>query len=150
MNALGESGLSPERLELELTESVFLNESSSTDSMFATLKGIGVRLALDDFGTGYASLANLQRAAFDKIKIDQSFVRGAADGARDCVAIVHAILALARGLGVETTAEGVETEAQANIMRQLGCTQLQGFYFGRPIRVDQLEPEAGERRRRSA
>ncbi|MGH6706502.1 MAG: EAL domain-containing protein, partial [Sphingomicrobium sp.] len=84
------------------------------------------------------------------IKIDQSFVRGAAEGAKDCVAIVHAILALARGLGVETTAEGVETEEQANVMRRLGCTQLQGFYFGRPVPAKEFEEAVPASRRRIA
>ena len=150
LGALAKTRLEPSRLELEVTESVFLGDDAATLASLERLRSLGVRLVLDDFGKGYSSFGYLSRAHFAKIKIDQSFVRGAADGAKDCVAIVHAILALARGLGVETTAEGVETESQANVMRQLGCTQLQGFYFGRPMPVDQLEKEAAERRRRSA
>ena len=150
LGALAATRLEPSRLELEVTESVFLGDDAATLASLERLRSLGVRLVLDDFGKGYSSFGYLSRAHFAKIKIDQSFVRGAAEGAKDCVAIVHAILALARGLGVETTAEGVETEAQAEIMRQLGCTQLQGFYFGRPVRVEQLEQELSERRRRSA
>ena len=133
LGALASSRLEPSRLELEVTESVFLGDDAATLASLERLRALGVRLVLDDFGKGYSSFGYLSRAHFAKIKIDQSFVRGAAEGAKECVAIVHAILALARGLGVETTAEGVETEEQANVMRYLGCTQLQGFHFGRPM-----------------
>ena len=133
LGALAATRLEPSRLELEVTESVFLGDDAATLASLERLRALGVRLVLDDFGKGYSSFGYLSRAQFAKIKIDQSFVRGAAVGARDCVAIVHAILALARGLGVETTAEGVETVEQANVMRRLGCTQLQGFHFGRPV-----------------
>ena len=150
LGALASTRLEPSRLELEVTESVFLGDDAATLASLERLRALGVRLVLDDFGKGYSSFGYLSRAKFAKIKIDQSFVRGAAEGARDCVAIVHAILALARGLGVETTAEGVETEVQADVMRQLGCTQLQGFHFGRPVRADQLEDAGREIRRRSA
>jgi diguanylate cyclase (GGDEF)-like protein/PAS domain S-box-containing protein len=150
LGALAKTRLEPSRLELEVTESVFLGDDAATLASLERLRSLGVRLVLDDFGKGYSSFGYLSRAQFAKIKIDQSFVRGAAEGAKECVAIVHAILALARGLGVETTAEGVETERQANVMRQLGCTQLQGFYFGRPVPVDQLEKDTAEHRRQSA
>ena len=142
LGALATSRLEPGRLELEVTESVFLGDDVATLASLERLRALGVRLVLDDFGKGYSSFGYLSRARFSKIKIDQSFVRGAADGARDCVAIVHAILALARGLGVETTAEGVETESQAAVMRSLGCTQLQGFYFGHPVPADRIEGNA--------
>jgi EAL domain-containing protein (putative c-di-GMP-specific phosphodiesterase class I) len=132
VGALAASGLPPQRLELEVTESVFLGDDPATLQSLERLRSLGVRLVLDDFGKGYSSFGYLSRAKFAKIKIDQQFVRDAADGDRDCRAIVTAILALARGLGVETTAEGVETERQADLMRALGCSQLQGFYFGRP------------------
>lgn len=148
LGALASTRLEPGRLELEVTESVFLGDDAVTLASLERLRALGVRLVLDDFGKGYSSFGYLSRAHFSKIKIDQSFVRGAADGAKDCVAIVHAILALARGLGVETTAEGVETEVQAEVMRQLGCTQLQGFHFGRPVPAEELEqPVAAPRRR---
>ncbi|HXG81588.1 MAG TPA: EAL domain-containing protein [Sphingomicrobium sp.] len=149
LGALASTRLEPSRLELEVTESVFLGDDAATLASLERLRSLGVRLVLDDFGKGYSSFGYLSRARFAKIKIDQSFVRGAADGAKDCVAIVHAILALARGLGVETTAEGVETEAQAEVMRQLGCGQLQGFHFGRPMRAEELD-ELEQPHRRTA
>ncbi|MGC4252521.1 MAG: EAL domain-containing protein [Sphingobium sp.] len=133
MNALAASQLSPERLELEITESVFLNDDAGTDSMFARLKALGVRLALDDFGTGYSSLGYLKKAPFDKIKIDQSFVRGAAiKGSRNS-AIIKAIVSLAEALGMETTTEGAETHDELDLIRQLGCSHVQGYVYGRPI-----------------
>jgi diguanylate cyclase (GGDEF)-like protein len=150
LGALAATRLEPNRLELEVTESVFLGDDAATLASLERLRALGVRLVLDDFGKGYSSFGYLSRAHFAKIKIDQSFVRGAAEGAKDCVAIVNAILALARGLGVETTAEGVETEAQAEVMRKLGCTQLQGFHFGRPVRVEELDKAAEREQRRTA
>jgi diguanylate cyclase (GGDEF)-like protein len=150
LGALAATRLEPSRLELEVTESVFLGDDAATLASLERLRALGVRLVLDDFGKGYSSFGYLSRAHFAKIKIDQSFVRGAAEGAQDCVAIVHAILALARGLGVETTAEGVETEAQASVMRQLGCTQLQGFHFGRPVPATEVAEADRRARRRSA
>ena len=144
MSALAASGLDPARLELEVTESVFLGDDTATLASLERLRALGVRLVLDDFGKGYSSFGYLSRAHFSKIKIDQSFVQAAASGERESVAIVNAILALSKGLGVETTAEGVETEAQAAVMRSLGCTQLQGFLFGRPLPVEAVE--APERR----
>jgi diguanylate cyclase (GGDEF)-like protein len=150
LSALASTRLEPSRLELEVTESVFLGDDAATLASLERLRALGVRLVLDDFGKGYSSFGYLSRAHFAKIKIDQSFVRGAAEGSKDCVAIVHAILALARGLGVETTAEGVETEKQADVMRQLGCTQLQGFHFGRPVRAEELEPGSAAPRRQTA
>jgi len=146
LSALASTRLQPSRLELEVTESVFLGDDAATLASLERLRALGVRLVLDDFGKGYSSFGYLSRAHFAKIKIDQSFVRGAAEGAQDCVAIVNAILALARGLGVETTAEGVETERQAEVMRQLGCTQLRGFHFGRPVRAEELPLGYAEQR----
>ena len=113
------------------------------------MRGLGARLVLDDFGKGYSSFGYLSRAQFAKIKIEQMFVRGAAEGERDCLAIVHAIIALANGLDIETTAEGVETEGQAAAMRALGCNELQGFYFGRPMPAGQFPTDAGEAKARA-
>lgn len=133
MNALAASQLAPGRLELEITESVFLNDDDGTDAMFARLKALGVRLALDDFGTGYSSLGYLKKAPFDKIKIDQSFVRGAAiKGSRNS-AIIKAIVSLAEALGMDTTAEGAETQDELALIRQLGCSHVQGYIYGRPM-----------------
>ncbi len=143
LGALAATGLEPGRLELEVTESIFIGDDVSTLAALERLRGIGVRLVLDDFGKGYSSFGYLSRAQFSKIKIDRSFVAGAAEGERDCSAIVRAILALARGLDVETTAEGVETEREAAVMRALGCDQLQGYLFGRPVPAEALDGEAG-------
>ena len=132
-NALAMSGLAPERLELEITEGVFLDETTHSDRMFQMLKGIGVRLALDDFGTGYSSLGYLKSAPFDKIKIDQSFVRGAIMPGNRNAAIIRAIVTLADVLGMETTAEGVEQQDEIDFVRDLGCSHIQGFVYGRPV-----------------
>lgn len=138
LGALATSGLAPERLELEVTESIFLGDDLATLASLERLRGLGARLVLDDFGKGYSSFGYLSRAQFAKIKIEQMFVRGAAEGERDCLAIVHAIIALAHGLDIETTAEGVETEGQAAAMRALGCNELQGYHFGRPMPAGQF------------
>ena len=131
--ALAQAGVQPHRLELEITESVFLNDDDQTDAMFRSLKAVGVRLALDDFGTGYSSLGYLKKAPFDKIKIDQSFVHGATiEGSRNG-AIIAAIVSLAEALGMETTAEGVETLDELDLIRALGCSHIQGFIYERPL-----------------
>jgi diguanylate cyclase (GGDEF)-like protein len=132
VNALASSGLAPSRLELEVTESVFLRQDNKTDAMLERLRMIGVRLALDDFGTGYSSLGYLRRATFSTIKIDRSFVKSATQDSKDSLAIVKAIVALATDLGMKTTAEGIETEKELEKMRDLGCTQLQGYLFSKP------------------
>ena len=139
-SALANSGLPPERLELEITESVFLDESSDTDAMFKALKRIGVRLALDDFGTGYSALGYLKTAPFDKIKIDQSFIRGAAVAGNRNAAIIKAIVSLANTLYMETTAEGVELEDEIALVRELGCSHIQGFIYGKPMRQEDVIP----------
>jgi hypothetical protein len=132
-----------ERLELEITEGVFLAEGESTDETFAGLKSLGVRLALDDFGTGYSSLGYLKKAPFDKIKIDQSFVRGAASTTNRNSAIIRAIVTLADTLGMDTTAEGVETHDDLHLIRELGVSQVQGYIFGRPARAEEARGLAG-------
>ena len=132
-NALAASGLAPQRLELEITESVFLDDAQSTDQMFRSLKGLGIRLALDDFGTGYSSLGYLKTAPFDKIKIDQSFVRGAVQAGNRNAAIIKAIVTLADTLGMETTAEGVEVQDEIELVRSLGCSHIQGYVYGRAM-----------------
>ena len=131
---LNETGVRAERLELEITEGVFLAEGDSTDETFAKLKALGVRLALDDFGTGYSSLGYLKKAPFDKIKIDQSFVRGAASSSTTNrnAAIIRAIVTLAETLGMDTCAEGVETHDDLQLIRELGVSMVQGYIFGKP------------------
>ena len=143
-SALASSGIAAGRLELEITESVFLTDSAACEGMFARLKTLGVRLALDDFGTGYSSLGYLKSAPFDKIKIDQSFVRGAiVPGSRNG-AIIHAIVTLAATLGMDTTAEGVEAQDEIDLIRDLGCTHIQGYVYGRPMRAEQVRAQLAE------
>ncbi|WP_404480765.1 EAL domain-containing protein [Novosphingobium sp. BL-52-GroH] len=142
--AIATAGVSASRLELEITESVFLGEDKSTESMFAALKGIGVRLALDDFGTGYSSLGYLKKAPFDKIKIDQSFVRGATVPGSRNGAIISSIVSLAEALGMETTAEGVETLDELDLVRMLGCSHVQGYIYARPITVEAATAKLSE------
>jgi len=137
MNALVGSGLPAERLELEITESVFMDDSEQSNLMFKALQRIGVRLALDDFGTGYSSLAYLHKYAFDKIKIDSSFVRNIEED-RTARAIINAVVSLARTLDVDTVAEGIETASQLDRVRELGCTAVQGFFFSMPIPAPEL------------
>ena len=132
-NAIAQAGIHPSRLELEITESVFLNDDEGTDAMFAALKRIGVRLALDDFGTGYSSLGYLKKAPFDKIKIDQGFVRGATQPGSRNGAIIASITSLAQALGMDTTAEGVETLDELDLVRLHGCSHVQGFIYERPL-----------------
>ena len=146
VSALASSGLPASRLEIELTEGIFLGESAETDAMFATLKTIGVRLALDDFGTGYSSLGYLKTAPFDKIKIDQSFVREATLPASRNRAIISAIVALADALSMETTAEGVETLDQLDLICSLGVSHIQGYVYSKAISSDELSRglETGE------
>ena len=129
--ALASSGLAPGRLELEITESVPLGEDDGPLLALHALRERGIRIAMDDFGTGYSSLSYLRRFPFDKIKIDQSFVRELASRP-DCIKIVHSITALGQSLGMTTTAEGVETAEQFAQLQAAGCDQVQGFYFGRP------------------
>ncbi len=131
VNALAASGLPASRLELEITESLLLQENESTLDTLRQLKALGVGISLDDFGTGHSSLSYLRRYPFDKIKIDQSFVRELSSDA-GCVAIVRAIVSLGSGLGMATTAEGVETEEQLRLLRDLGCNEVQGYLFSRP------------------
>lgn len=138
-HALAAAQVHPSRLELEITESVFLNDTESTEAMFAALKGIGVRLALDDFGTGYSSLGYLKKAPFDKIKIDQGFVRGATQPDSRNGAIIASIVSLAGALGMETTAEGVETHDELNLIRTLGCSHVQGYIYSRPLELGEAD-----------
>jgi diguanylate cyclase (GGDEF)-like protein/PAS domain S-box-containing protein len=131
VSALAHAGLPAQRLELEITESVLLAETSANLSTLHQLRDLGVRISLDDFGTGYSSLSYLRAFPFDKIKIDQSFVRELAERP-DSMAIVRAVAGLGASLGVATTAEGVETEEQLACLRGEGCTEVQGYLFSRP------------------
>ncbi|USU09900.1 EAL domain-containing protein [Sphingomonadaceae bacterium OTU29MARTA1] len=144
-SALANSGLSAERLELEVTESVFMHEGLGATKVLERILDLGVRLSLDDFGTGYSSLGYLSRTRFSSIKIDRSFVQGASKGVKEAIAIIRAVVALAQSLGMATTAEGVETEAEHRMVQDLGCTKVQGYYFGRPLPVDEARSLAARR-----
>jgi len=130
--ALSASGLPPQQLELEVTESLFIDNVEATLASLHSLRAMGVRVALDDFGTGYSSLSYLRSFPFDKLKIDRSFIIDLAAN-NGAAAMIKAITGLADALGIETTAEGVETIDQLDILREQGCNQIQGFYFSRPI-----------------
>ncbi len=144
-SALADSGLSVERLELEVTESVFMHEGLGATKVLERILDLGVRLSLDDFGTGYSSLGYLSRTRFSSIKIDRSFVQSASRGVKEAIAIIRAVVALAQSLGMATTAEGVETQAEHRMVQDLGCTKVQGFYFGRPLPVEEARAVAGRR-----
>ena len=131
--ALRQNRLDPARLELEITETLFLDEKAATIETLAALRGLGVSFALDDFGTGYASFGYLQKAAFSRIKIDRSFVARALQPNGEASAIIQAIVTLAHSLDMTTTAEGTETRAEFELCRALGCAQMQGYFFGRPM-----------------
>ena len=136
--ALLDAGLPPARLELEITESVLLQTDETNLDKLHQLKKLGVSVVLDDFGTGYSSLRYLQMFPFDKIKIDRSFVSEIATRS-DCAAIVCAAIGLAKSLNVTTTAEGVETAEQFELLRAAGCGQAQGYLFGRPCKASELQ-----------
>ena len=129
VNAIVAAGLSPGRLELEITETVLLHDSAATLETLRKLQNFGIRIALDDFGTGYSSLSYLRSFPFDKIKIDRSFINGLSDGSEEAVAIVRAMTQMGLSLGMSTTAEGVETAAQLDIVRAEGCTEVQGYLY---------------------
>lgn len=138
-DTLAQSGLRPDCLELELTESILIQD---TDTMLGTvnrLGALGVKMSIDDFGTGYSSLSYLKRFSVDKLKIDQSFVRALADAPEDD-AIVRAIIQMAGSLGLKTIAEGVETAQVSDLLQGLGCDEVQGYYYAKPMPADQILP----------
>ena len=143
LRALADSGLQPNRFEVEITESIFLEGGEATLRLLHSLRSLGVRIALDDFGTGYSSLSYLQSFPFDKLKIDRSFIQNllTRDGAS---AIVHAITELANALGIETTAEGVEETAQLMELRAHGCSSVQGYLFSEPMSAADVEKLFGD------
>lgn len=134
-SALAYSGLDPGRLELEITEGALLEDTGRVVETLMRLRALGVRVSMDDFGTGYSSLSYLQKFPFDKIKIDQSFVRGMMENP-ECGAIVRAVAGLGASLGIRTTAEGVETAEQLDAIRAEGCTEVQGYFTGRPLSAE--------------
>ncbi|MGA2288280.1 putative bifunctional diguanylate cyclase/phosphodiesterase, partial [Bradyrhizobium sp.] len=138
LGVLTQTGLSPHRLELEITETSLLENQDLILATIRQLRNLGITMALDDFGTGYSSINYLINFPFDKIKIDKSFTQGCLSRA-DCKAVVAAVLALAQGLGIATTAEGVETQEQFDYLRSVGVDFIQGYLFGRPAPVGELD-----------
>jgi EAL domain-containing protein (putative c-di-GMP-specific phosphodiesterase class I) len=136
--ALRDSGLAPNRLELELTESLLLRNSESTLATLRRLKEMGVSIVMDDFGTGYSSLGYLWKFPFDKIKIDRSFMESFEKAGRDVETVVKTIIALGRELNMRVTVEGVETPDQVDFLYDAEADQMQGFYFGRPMPATEL------------
>jgi len=135
VEALAETGLPASRLEIEVTESVFLRDGKTANQALDEIIALGCSIALDDFGTGYSSLGYLRNIRFSTIKVDRSFVQGAAQESPESLAIIRAVVAMADSLEMTTTAEGVETVEQADLIRELGCTKIQGYYFGRPMKA---------------
>ncbi|MEP3226872.1 MAG: EAL domain-containing protein [Parasphingorhabdus sp.] len=135
VNALARTGLQPHRLELEITESVLMQDSEDNIRLLHQLRDLGVRIALDDFGTGYSSLNYLRSFPFDKIKIDRCFVE-AIDTHEDCRVIIRSVINLAKNLGMQTTAEGVERQSQVDQLRLEGCDQVQGYLYGKAAHLD--------------
>jgi EAL domain-containing protein (putative c-di-GMP-specific phosphodiesterase class I) len=131
-------GINPELLKLELTKSLLLDNIEDTISKMHDIKILGVKLSMDDFGTGYSSLQYIKQLPLNQIKIDQSFVHDIATDPNDA-AIVHTIIAMTRTLGLDVIAEGVETEEQRQLLLKYGCTQYQGYLFGRPVPIVQFE-----------
>jgi EAL domain-containing protein (putative c-di-GMP-specific phosphodiesterase class I) len=138
VGALAASGLDPTRLEIEITETVLLHNKDATLAVLHQLRALGIRIAMDDFGTGYSSLTYLQCFPFDKIKIDRSFVKDITENSGS-LNIVRAVAALARGMGMMATAEGVETREQLEQITSEGCTEMQGFLFSQPIPAHEIE-----------
>jgi predicted signal transduction protein with EAL and GGDEF domain len=136
--ALGAAKLSPNRLELEITESVLMQEGAEVPAVLGRLQDIGIAIAHDDFCTGFSSLSYLTRMRFDKIKIDKHFVSGLRDEPNSALAILRSVVALSKSLDIRTVAEGVETREQLELVRAEGCTEAQGFYIGRPMAAHEM------------
>ncbi|MCT2400469.1 putative bifunctional diguanylate cyclase/phosphodiesterase [Novosphingobium mangrovi (ex Huang et al. 2023)] len=139
VTALAQSGLPARRLEVEVTESIFLRDATLARSALEQVMALGCGVALDDFGTGYSSLGYLRKLRFSTIKVDRSFVQGAATGNPESLAIIRAVVAMADSLDMSTTAEGAETEKEVEMIRKLGCRKIQGYFFGRPMPAEDAE-----------
>jgi EAL domain-containing protein (putative c-di-GMP-specific phosphodiesterase class I) len=138
-----ETGLAPRRLELEITESVLMDDFARAISILRRLKALGVRIAMDDFGTGYSSLSYIQAFPFDKIKIDQAFVSNL-DKNPQSAAIIRAIIGLGRALSLPVTAEGVETKEQLAFLANESCDEIQGYLIGRPLPIEEYAEATGK------
>ena len=137
IRALADSGLAAHRLEVEVTESIFLRDGRTARQTLEEIMALGCSVALDDFGTGYSSLGYLRTLRFSTIKVDQSFIQGAGQGSQESLAIIRAVVAMAQSLEMTTTAEGAETLEQVEMIRALGCDKIQGYYFGRPMQANE-------------
>jgi diguanylate cyclase (GGDEF)-like protein/PAS domain S-box-containing protein len=137
VDALAASALRPERLEIEVTESIFMRDATIARNALEQAMALGCSIALDDFGTGYSSLGYLRKLRFSTIKVDRTFVQGASQGSNESLAIINAVVAMAKSLDMTTTAEGVESAEEAELIRNLGCDKIQGFYFGRPMSCEE-------------
>ncbi|MGI9499321.1 MAG: putative bifunctional diguanylate cyclase/phosphodiesterase, partial [Geminicoccaceae bacterium] len=142
-DALSVSGLTPDRLDLEITESIVMEENRTTVTKLRKLRRLGIHLSMDDFGTGYSSLYRLRHLPFDRLKVDRSFVRELG-GNRDDAAIVHAIVTLGKSLGMQVIAEGVETDAQLAQLHLENCDIAQGYFFGRPVPATEIGRQLGQ------
>ena len=150
VSALTQAGLEPHRLELEVTETVFLELTTATQKVLQQIQSLGVRLAMDDFGTGYSSLGYLRKADFDTLKIDRSFVQAMSADDAESTAIIRAVVALAGSLGMKTVAEGVANQEQLELVRTLGCDRVQGYIFSKPVAGSTVKTMLGENRKRAA
>ena len=137
MRAMRDTGLAPHRLELEITESVLLQDSEGTLETLRRLRNMGIAVSMDDFGTGYSSLSYLQKFPFDKIKIDRCFMANISSS-EESLAVIRAISGIGRALGLVVTAEGVETREQLDLIRAEGCTEMQGYFLSPPVTADDL------------
>jgi EAL domain-containing protein (putative c-di-GMP-specific phosphodiesterase class I) len=131
-DSLRQNSIEPQRLEIELTESLLMEDNENTRAMLEGFRRLGVRLAIDDFGTGHSSLSYIKRFAIDTLKIDRSFVQSLPENSEDA-AICSAVIALGRSMRMSVVAEGVETAEQAQLLRELGCDEMQGYWLGRPM-----------------
>ncbi|MEA2398218.1 MAG: hypothetical protein QOK25_1774, partial [Thermoleophilaceae bacterium] len=136
--ALDDTGIDPHLLALEITETVLMEETESPVELLDTLRALGVRIFLDDFGTGYSSLSYLKRLPLDVLKLDRSFIAGLESDDESDNRIVAAVIEMARALGIDLIAEGVETKTQLAFLRELGCTIAQGYYFARPTSPEEI------------
>jgi EAL domain-containing protein (putative c-di-GMP-specific phosphodiesterase class I) len=148
-SALQDSGLAPQRLELEITETLLLRNSDAVMAPLRKLKEMGVSIVMDDFGTGYSSLSYLWKFPFDKIKIDRSFMENFEHAGRDVETVVKTIIALGRELKMRVTVEGVETPEEVDFLYDVDADQVQGFYFGRPMPASEVAANIVEQLRRT-
>lgn len=150
ITALSQSGLAPNRLELETTEAILINDSDQAVKTFEQLRGLGITMALDDFGSGYSTLGFIGRTSFNSIKIDKRFIRDAESGSKSSIAIIRAVIAMADSLGIATIAEGIENDRQYVIAKKLGVAQVQGYFLDRPMDREGVRTRIGKSSRHAA